>query len=284
MQPNLQEPVDRYKRALTVPQRLIALHPAQVGNPGNAAALSNAVLLTSISAFEGFVEDFTAAAMDLEGESWAAIARVVGGWTNPDLKVWGGYLGSHFGVDIATGFSIRATRGTPAGGWSAGMRDYDTARKMAEAWMNVRHCLTHGATTGVGAERWPAPTRAGSEPPSAVLKRNQQDHSKHHLAMPGVKGCAAIYAHAAERGAVLVAANSVSHRSPGTFRHSTLRDSNRSSTSRAPAVLPKEWTSLHETLATIYLKPFRSDRTKLRCGRGGLRGNVAAERGYTAGT
>jgi hypothetical protein len=206
MPPNLQEPVNRYKRALTIPRRLIALHPARVGNPGDAAALANAVLLTSISAFEGFVEDFTAAAMVLEGESWAAIAKVVGKWTNPDLNTWGGYLGSHFGVNIGDGFLVRATRGTDAGGWSPGMRNYDTAREMAAAWMNVRHCLTHGATSGVGAERWPSQGKADIQSPAAVLRRNSGDNSKHHLGMPGVKGCAAIYAYAAERGAVLVAA------------------------------------------------------------------------------
>ena len=206
MPPDLQEPVDRYKRALTIPRRLIALHPAQVGNPGDASALAPAVLLTAISAFEGFVEDFTAAAMVLEGESWAAIAKVVGKWTNPDLSTWGGFLGSYFGVNLADGFSVRSTKGTAAGGWSAGMRDYETARGMAEAWMYVRHALTHGAVVGIGAERWPTPTTAGSQPPSSVLRRNQQDVTKHHLEMPGAKGCAAIYAHAAQRGAELVAA------------------------------------------------------------------------------
>lgn len=61
--PPMQGPVDRYKKALSIPKRLIELHPAKVGNSGAASAIAPAVVLMSISAFEGFVEDVTATAM-----------------------------------------------------------------------------------------------------------------------------------------------------------------------------------------------------------------------------
>lgn len=50
--------MDRFGRSLEVPQRLVALHPRKAGHSGNFAALTPAVVLGVISAFEGFVEDF----------------------------------------------------------------------------------------------------------------------------------------------------------------------------------------------------------------------------------
>ncbi len=58
----LQEPADRFARALTVPRRLLELHPRKRGNSGDAAALAPAITLGVIAAYEGFVEEFVAVA------------------------------------------------------------------------------------------------------------------------------------------------------------------------------------------------------------------------------
>ena len=61
----LQASVDRFGRALEVPQRLVALHPRTIGGSGNAAALAPAITLAVIAAFEGFAEDFLATILSI---------------------------------------------------------------------------------------------------------------------------------------------------------------------------------------------------------------------------
>lgn len=200
----LQNSVDRYHRALTMPKRLVGLHPGRIGHSGNASAIAPAVVLMSISAFEGFVEDITAAAMHLQGHSYSYIARVVGNWTNPDLRDWGNALLKHFTIDISSGFRVKTTRGVQSGNWSTATLDYDAAADLASSWMNVRHALTHGGASARGAEQWPAATRSG-EPISLALRPDRKNPEKYHLDLPGALGCAGLYAYGAQRGADLLA-------------------------------------------------------------------------------
>jgi hypothetical protein len=157
----------------------------------------------SISAFEGFIEEITAAAFYLEGESHSRIARIVGNWTNPDVKKWHDELKRHFDVSLSTGFSVRTTRGVASHNWSARTVAYAEGAKLASGWMNVRHALTHGGVAGRGAEKWPTAIRDG-EPISLVL-RPSTTAGKHHLELPGARGCAALYTFAARHGADLLA-------------------------------------------------------------------------------
>ncbi len=200
----LQDSVDRYLKALTMPQRLIGLHPGRVGHSGNASAIAPAVVLMSISTFEGFVEDVTAAAIHLQGHSYAYIANIVGRWSNPDVEHWGKELKKHFSVDLSSGFEIRTTRGAPSGNWSAATVSYEDAVKLASSWMNVRHALTHGGASARGAERWPTATRRG-EPIATALRPDRRDPQKYHLDLPGALGCAGLYTYAARHGAGLLA-------------------------------------------------------------------------------
>lgn len=205
MPPPLQEPVTRYLKALSIPKRLIELHPATVGHSGPASAIAPAVELMSISAFEGFIEDITATALYLQGDSYSRIAKIVGNRTNPDLERWRDELKRHFRVSLRSGFSIRSTRGVASSNWSAKIVSYPKAALLASSWMNVRHALTHGGASGSGAERWPTALRSG-EPVSRALMPNNKDHAKHHLELSGAKGCAALYTYAARHGADLLAA------------------------------------------------------------------------------
>jgi hypothetical protein len=203
----LQDAVTRYKRALSIPARLIELHPGTAGNSGPAAAIAPALVLMSISAFEGFIEDVTASALVLQGDSYSRIARIVGNWTNPDIKKWHDELQNHFGVNLATGFRIRSTRGVASHNWSAKYVQYAEAERWGSAWMNVRHALTHGGASGRGGERWPTALRAG-EPVSLVLRPSAAANGagKHHLELPGARGCAALYTYAARHGVDMLAA------------------------------------------------------------------------------
>lgn len=200
----LQTSVNRYLNALTMPQRLLGLHAGSVGNSGNASAIAPAVVVMSISAFEGFVEDITATAMHLQGRTYTSIAKVVGNWTNPDIELWGKELKKHFDVDISQNFKVRSTRGVPSGGWSAKMIDYVEAENLASSWMNVRHALSHGEASAKGAEQWPTAIRNG-QPIGSALSPHKADPTKHHLDLPGARGCAALYSYAAKRGADLIA-------------------------------------------------------------------------------
>src|ERR1700734_3940919 len=90
---DLQSPVTKFAAALGTPRRLLRLAPKKAGNPSNAAALSPAIVLTTISAFEGFAEDFLATVMALQGNGLAQIAKEVGGWNNPTLREWASRAG-----------------------------------------------------------------------------------------------------------------------------------------------------------------------------------------------
>ncbi len=203
--PVLQESVDRYVRALAMPERLIRLHPARIGNSGDASAIAPAVVLMSVSAFEGFVEDLAAAGLHLQGHSYTYMAKVVGNWTNPDIKLWHEEPEKQFGVSLAAAFSVRTTRGVQSSNWSAKKVSYPDAEKLGSAWMNVRHALTHGSASAKGSERWPAANRKG-EPVSLVLRPQASDKSKHYLELPGARGCAALHTFAARHGADKLAA------------------------------------------------------------------------------
>jgi hypothetical protein len=120
----------------------------------------------SISAFEGFVEEVMAEALHAQGASFSRIAKLVGNWTNPDIRRWREELDRTFGVDMASGFSVKTTRGTAAGNWSMKTVNCAEAGKLGSAWMNVRHALTHGEAAGLGAERWPTAIRPQTDPVS----------------------------------------------------------------------------------------------------------------------
>ena len=199
----LQSSVKRFVQALSIPDRLIQLHPGTVGHSGAAAAIAPAVVTMCISAFEGFVEDIAGNAMYTLGYSYTQIAKTVGNWTNPDIEMWGNELRKHFSLDLSLGYSVRTTRGTQAGNWSARTFSYPDSVRLGSAWMNVRHALSHGEVCGRGAERWPNPRRG--EPVSTVLRRNANDASKHHLELPGARGCGALYTYSAVQGANLLA-------------------------------------------------------------------------------
>ncbi len=85
--PSLQTAVDRYGTSLTIPKMLEKLHPRAKGNPGNAGALAPAIVLTSVSAFEGFVEEFVALVAAHRNQSFGQIAKLAT-MNNPTVKTF----------------------------------------------------------------------------------------------------------------------------------------------------------------------------------------------------
>ncbi|MFI6170078.1 hypothetical protein ACIBCN_25080 [Nocardia sp. NPDC051052] len=206
--PSLQDSVDRYARSLIVPSRLLALHPRKPGGVGNAAALAPAITLGAVAAFEGFVEDFFATALHLQGQSFAQIVKNVK-LNNPDIEEIERLATKEFpGTKsaIGVGFSIDVWYPPEAGKrlWNPIELDWKRARHDAQGWMQVRHCLAHGLASGWQSEIWPGPIRGTSVPASAVLKPTKT--GKHSLVLHGAITCARIYRAAAEHLANLVAA------------------------------------------------------------------------------
>ena len=194
--PDPQISVDKFIRAMKTPHKLLSLHPRSVGHPGNSAALSPAIVLTSISAFEGFAEDFTAIMLAHAGAGFAEIAQAVGKWNNPALPEFAGrakqdYPAAAAAIDAPT--SISVFEFPHVGRPGSVQRAHAWSRVLTESrgWMQVRHALTHGLTTGWRSERWPPPLRTTDPPASSVLR--QMSATEHSLGLYGAINCARIY-------------------------------------------------------------------------------------------
>lgn len=199
--PNLQEAIDRYALSLDVPMRLARLHPRKKGNPGNAGALAPAVVLTSISAFEGFVEEFLAIAAAHLGMSFGQIAQLIQ-MNNPRVKTFEDKLTNLLnwaGTSTwKTAFLINVWKPPAIGGttWiTKTSLNWNQTLDAAEGWMQVRHCLTHGLVRGYRPELWPGPMK-GTIPASSVLRPNP--HGKYSLSIHGAESCIHIHRAAAE--------------------------------------------------------------------------------------
>lgn len=195
--PPLQTAVDRYGLTLRTARMLEALHPRKQGNPGNAAAIAPAMVLTGMAAFESFVEELLAVAAAHRGYSFGQIAKLLD-INNPTVKTLDDKLTSLFDWtteerEWTKKYSVRVWL-PPRPGQSTwiGTQDlnWTAAKKDSESWMQVRHCLTHGLVRGTRAERWPGPLK-GSASASTVLR--QRDSGKHALSIHGAESCIKIY-------------------------------------------------------------------------------------------
>lgn len=195
--PPLQAAVDRFGLTLNTAKSLEALHPRKQGNPGNAAALAPAMVLTGIAAFESFAEDLLSITAANRGWSFGQIAKLAS-MNNPTVKTLDDKLTRHLGWTEADRawtktFTVRVWKPPPlrTTTW-IGTEELSWAGAIhaAESWMQVRHCLTHGLARGTRAEIWPGPLK-GEYAASAVLR--QRDNGKHALSIHGAESCIRIY-------------------------------------------------------------------------------------------
>lgn len=198
--PALQGAVDRYCKSLTTSERLLKLHPRSKGHPSNAAALAPAIVLSTTAAFEGFAEDFSAIALAKSGLSFGEIAKKIGNWHNPHLMEFRNYMRDSFpaaasqlkaGVPIPI-FTFTSSRGAA----KPATFTWDQALTASRAWMQVRHHLTHGLTTGWRSERWYGPLK-GTEPKAHEVLR-PMGKGLYSLTIHGAITCARIYSIGAE--------------------------------------------------------------------------------------
>lgn len=193
--PSPQVAANKYMPALRTPDKLLSLHPRSVGHPGNHAALNPAIVLSSISAFEGFAEDFAAISLAKAGAGFAEIASTIGKWNNPTLADFAERMKWKFpsasaGIDAP--FEIEIFHYSKITSTAPVLRKltWKEVLEQSKAWMQVRHCLTHGLTTGWRAERWPPPLN--NDPAATTVLRARRDNN-HALGIHNAISCARIY-------------------------------------------------------------------------------------------
>jgi hypothetical protein len=161
-----------------------------------------------IAAFEGFVEEFVATGAILRRLGVAPVAKAVGNLNNPDVAEFENLIVNQLGVPknaIDAGFSVEYWQPPvpPATWWHTAYHDWASAKKDAKAWMQVRHLLTHGLTSGWQAEHWPGPLKRSDPSASEVLRETPT--GRHSLVIHGAITCARIYVKASRHLAGLTA-------------------------------------------------------------------------------
>lgn len=191
---SLQAAVNEFGRSLTVPTKLFKLHP---GKPGDAAALNPAIVLLVISAFEGFAQNFLAGALFESGTSLGQIAHIVGIWNNPTLRDFQKRLNTGFpGTSEILDAATIPVRMPPPIGHTLHSDEYiswSQAVKDSEAWMQIRHCLSHGAVSGWSTERWPHSINSSDQKGQSrrIIYTNKAGEQSVNL--QGARSCASVF-------------------------------------------------------------------------------------------
>jgi hypothetical protein len=200
--PELKSVVARYAKSLAVPNGLQQLHERKKHRPeAKHMALGPAIVLTSLSAFEGFLEEFVAVVGAKRGLSFAQIAKLAN-TNSPSLRDFEKNLVSQLGYwspsTWRSQFSLTVFS-PPALGqsnwWTEADISWEQTLDQADGWLQVRHSLAHGLTRGYLSEHWPTPMRQGLHA-SSVL-RPQKDN-KYSLTLHGAITCARVFRHSSE--------------------------------------------------------------------------------------
>lgn len=212
----MQGVIDRYARALSVPLLMLDLFPTprpQGAPEKKYRTINPAVVLASISAFEGFAEELVATMLYNDGHPMAYIAHN-SNLTNPTVGDLEKLLTKTCGLrqgDAAKGFT--ATIMPPPAPdatttwWLP--KDITWSQLVTDStdWMQVRHNLTHGTVTGLEPARWPGPANNSKDAGLASNVLQTMKDGRHSLNFWGAITCARIYSQGATRLATLLAAS-----------------------------------------------------------------------------
>jgi hypothetical protein len=211
---SLQSAVDRFARSLKVADSLYSLH-ARTSDPA-FRSLRPAMVLCVVAAFEGFAEDFLAAALQKSDYTLHQIA-VETNITSPDLervehKIDNLFQGAIGTEDDAFGLDLWRPPVGDSGWWAPVTLTWPVTKTAATAWIEVRHCLAHGVASGWESELWPSPRLPrgirGREPkaaPSSVLR--ETGPGLYSLAIRCAINCCRIYRYGAQHLADQLAAH-----------------------------------------------------------------------------
>lgn len=208
--PSVQSAVKLYARALQVPRLLFDLYgdPMPSGPPEKKfRGIPPSVVQSVTAAFEAFAEELCVIALLRQRESWAQIAMTAD-MTNPTPADLCTTLKDQVGIEISTPASEGSEPWTAKiwekanpvqHGWWTRSRKMTWGELLSEskAWMQVRHCLTHGLVTGTEPAFWPGPVakkasqRAAAPPASSVLE--ERSGGRRSLTMYPAINCALVY-------------------------------------------------------------------------------------------
>ncbi|MEC3978163.1 hypothetical protein [Amycolatopsis sp. H20-H5] len=171
------------------------------------AALTPAVTLSVVAAFEGFVEEFLAAVLLTQGHGFAQVARKVA-LNNPTPRLFASKMSAEVPAvkaQLGDGFTLQVWNIPQVNGHPATETiDWSLALERADGRMEVRHCLTHGLASGWRSEVWPAPLKgAGATTSSSVLRA--KPGGKHSIGLTGALSCARLHVYTARHIATLLA-------------------------------------------------------------------------------
>jgi hypothetical protein len=200
---SLQSTVDRFAQSLRVADSLHRLHPGTSDMPSRA--LRPAMVLCAIAAFEGFIDDMLSAALQKQGHTLFQISEQLK-LMNPDLEdterkirgLFNGAMGKH---DDSFGLEVWLPPVGTSGWWRTDVLTWKDAKREATAWMQVRHCLTHGIASGWGSEQWPdahPPRRYGDPVPAAWSVLRETEPGRYSLAVRCAVNCCRIYRYGAQ--------------------------------------------------------------------------------------
>jgi hypothetical protein len=200
---SLQSTVDRFAQSFKVAASLHSLHPGTSDVPSRS--LRPAMVLCAIAAFEGFAEDMLSAAMQNRGYTLLQISEQAN-LSNPDLgdveqKISGLFKGALGKVEDDFGLEVWSPPRGNSGWWHTDVLTWKDVKRDATAWMQVRHCLTHGVTSGWGSELWPdahPPKRRGELVPAAWSVLRETEAGRHSLAVRCAINCCRIYRYGAQ--------------------------------------------------------------------------------------
>lgn len=143
-------------------------------------------------AFEAFAEDLLAAVLIRQGHGWAHVAANAD-LTNPSLVDLREKLQSKAGIavggpsDWALALKVQNLR-KGASTWNDRAFSWSEVMRLSESWIEVRHCLAHGAVTGLGPERWPGPVSKASKMKYDALPSANDDNVLARVTDPAERG------------------------------------------------------------------------------------------------
>ena len=194
--PPLQSTVNRYAKSLAVPHGLQQLHERKKHRPAQPQlALAPAIVLTSVSAFEGFLEEFNAVVGGIRGLSFAQIVKIahtntpsLGEFEKDLVKQLSAWSDPNWKTTWALELFVPPQIGD-SNWWKKETVDWSRSLEMAESWLQVRHSLAHGLTRGYLDEVWPGPLKAGAH--ANQVLRPLKD-GRHSLSLHSALNCARI--------------------------------------------------------------------------------------------
>ena len=203
--PTVQQAIGKFEKSVEATRLLFDLYPnprPQAAPGKKYRAIPAAAVQSITAAFEGYSEELLATVMIERRYSWAQIAKACD-MSNPTLRTLGIRFIHEFNEtpSAASDPAYRAMLWHQRGGGTFWTRDlaveWGTLMDVADGFMQVRHCLTHGLVAPLGPSVWPAPSsgkalknRIGEPTAASVLQA--RPNGKHSLTLyPAVNACIA---------------------------------------------------------------------------------------------